>query len=784
MRSSQDVRHARRRRGLFAAVAVLAAGAVVAACAPPPEPSVGSDLAVRVPDGVGAVIGSTTTYPVTVESRGTTATTGPVAVTVVVPPGQTVTAVTGTGWTCTHDAQQATCEIADADVAAGTALPAVQVSASVADPTYVAQIYATVSSVDDVNPSNDQALGEVTVTPPVEGDQLFIQMAGALTLRSGGTITSGDVSITPASSGGLGDADHLVIDAMVGSTRVQADLERGFFTSFSGSVSVWDPRLPDGGPITVDWIGGLYGLGSTPWRSLQGVTADLRIPSLDVGGITGALANGVTFSLGLTAADYSPTPAPAAASPLSFAWNIPSAVASWNTPTRVVSGAETTLPLQIDPRGAGTVGPVTATVDLPDGLTYLGTRSGASCIQLPAVPGRLRCTLDSSLVEPLRLNLLTGLAGAVLPVPAPTIDLRVRPEQSGVPYTVTGTVNSAKMPAATASTTFSAMPPGPEVGITMTGPDQTSTLFFTQGNGVSGNQYNFAVDNVGTQTSAGSPTVTLNLPAGVTYRGVTNDTISNPLPNHRWSCSAVDQVVTCSRTNGISVTAGLVSALPSRFSVTVDVATATGPVTATANIVNSNDVDPGGASKSATATTQVAATGAPTFDVSLSNGAFTVVNRPVLQGGWTFDVTDGRLDGIHGCGSSMDFRPAVLAVPVVGPTLVPEIYANNQLCIELARTPGTNNWSGTVGTDFVTQPVFLPPPIPPEIPLPPIIGPRNVSVSAGSNTTVGGPVSGSVTGTADGTSAQLVLNGGADFTTNWRVTVPETVTCTDVLLCP
>lgn len=782
-----------RRRGrpvarLFASLAGLVmVGSVMAACTPTPEPTTGRDLAVTVPDGVSAIIGSTTTYAVTVASRGTEATTGEVAVTVVVPPGQAVTAATGIGWSCTTTAQEATCRITDADVAPGTQLPAVQVSASVADPTYVAQIYATVSSVGDANPANDQMVGEVTVTPPVTGDQLFIQMAGALTLRSGGTIASGDVSITPAASGGLGGADHLVIDATVGTTRVQADLVRGTFTLFSGPVSVWDPRLPDGGPITVQWRGALYGFGSIPWRNLQGMALDLRIPSLDAGGVTGALANGLTFSLGLTAADYSPTPAPPNEPPLSYTTNIPTVNASWDTPARAVSGAEMTLPLQIDPRAAGTIGPVTATVDVPDGLTFLGTRSGSSCINVPAVPGRLRCTLDASLSAPLRLNLLAGLAGAVLPVPVPSIDLRVRPDQSGVPYTVTGTVNSAKLVPVSTTTTFAAMPPGPDVGLTMNGPERTSTLFFTEGNGLSGNQYNFAVDNVGTATSAGSPVVTLNLPAGVTYRGVGNDPISNPpIPSGRqWSCSTAGQVVTCSRNTGISVTAGLISALPSRFWVTVDVATATGPVTATASIVNSNDVDPGGASKSATATTQVAAADAPTFDVSLSNGAFTVVNRPVLHGGWTFDITpEGRLDAVHGCGSSMDFRPAVLAVPVIGPTLVPEVFADNELCVDLVRTPGTNGWTGTVGTDFVTQPVFLPPPIPPEIPLPPVIGPRSVSVTAGSNATVGGPVSGSVAGTADGSSIQLILNGGVDFTTSWRITAPPTATCTDISLCP
>lgn len=756
---------------------------VVTACTPTPEPTTGRDLAVAVPDGVGAVIGSTTTYPVIVSSRGTEATTGAVAVTVVVPPGQSVTAATGSGWDCESAGQQATCRIANANVAPGASLPAVQVSASVADPTYVAQIYATVSSVGDVNPANDQAVGEVTVTPPVTGDQLFVQIAGALNLRSGGTISSGDVSITPAASGGLGGADHLVIDATVGTTRVQADLVRSTFTLFNGPVRIWDPRLPDGGPITVQWRGALYGFGSTPWRNLQGMALDLRIPSLDVGGITGALANGVTFSLGLTAADYSPTPAPPNEPPLSYTGNIPGLNPNWDTPSRAVSGAEMTLPLQIQPSGAATIGPVTATVDIPHGLTYLGTRSGSTCIEVPAVQRRLRCTLDESLTAPLRLNLLSGVAGMVLPVPipVPSIDLRVRPEQNGVPYTVSGTIDSAKLTPVSASTTFTAMPPGPDVGLTMNGPEQTSTLFFTQGDGIDGNQYNFAVDNVGTQTSAANPTVTLDLPAGVAFRGVGNPATS--LGNNRWGCSTAGQVVTCTRSNGIPTTS--LTSPASRFWVTVDVSTPSGPVTGAATVANSNDVDPGGPAKSGTATTQVAATNAPTFDVALSNGAFTVTNRPVLQGGFNFTVTpSGRLDAISGCGSSMDFRPAVLAVPVIGPTLVPEIYANNRLCVDVTRTAGTNTWSGTVGTDFVTQPVFLPPPIPPEIPLPPIIGPRNVSVSAGSNVTVGGPVSGSVTGSADGSSVQLILNGGQDFTTHWRITAPATVSCTDISSCP
>ena len=369
----------------------------------------------------------------------------------------------------------------------------------------------------------------------------------------------------------------------------------------------------------------------------------------------------------------------------------------------------------------------------------------------------------------------------VLPVSPESIDLRVRATTPGVPLTVSATVGSANSASQSTDTTINASPPGPEVGLTMNGAELTPNLYFREGTGLSANQYNFAVDNVGTATSA-SPTVTVTLPEGVTYRGFTNPTLQ--LGNNRFICSAAGQEVTCTRSNGVGVTS-LTSPAPG-FAIQVDVAAPTSPtVTATAALTNSNDVNPGGPDKSATATTRVAAVGAPTYDVSLSNGAFAATGRPVLEGGYAFTTTpSGRVDGINGCGTSMNYVPPVLVVPIVGPTLVPAVFADNTLCVDVSRVAGTNNFSGTVRTDFVTAPVFLPPPVPQELPLPPVIGPREVSVNADQNVTLTGLLDGAASGSADGSSLQLVLNGGADFTTSWSLTAPPEATCIDINTCP
>ena len=422
------------------------------------------------------------------------------------------------------------------------------------------------------------------------------------------------------------------------------------------------------------------GSGSQPFRNLTGTQPGLRIPTLDLPGISGAALNGVEFSLGITAGDYQPDmPNIAGQPPLTYANPGVRWAPTLDVPDRVVNGATFNLGVNLIATSGAAIGPVTADVDVPAGLDFVGAGSGTTCTAVPAVPGRQRCFLDASLNNPVGSNIVGRILGAFLPTGFPTITVQLRPTTDFTDLTVGVGVDSANSGVARTAATVNPRPPGPDVGITMNGPELTQNLWFTEGTGLSQNRYQFAVDNVGTATSASNGlTATVELPAGISYAGFTTSGLTNA---NRFSCSAVGQTVTCTRPNGISVT-GLLTPAPT-FEVLVDVAAPVAPtVTATATVVNTNDVDPTSPAKSATATTRVAAAGAPQFSVSLSTGAFSAADRTVLQGGFTYNIApNGRLDGISGCSTSRDFTPAILLVPIVGPTLVPAQYSDNTLCI-------------------------------------------------------------------------------------------------------
>lgn len=751
---------------------------IAAACStptPPTDPVLGQDLAVTVSPG-RAQLGSTATQTITVSSVGTQAAVGEVTTSVVTPPGQSIVDASGSGWTCVvaPGGAEATCTN-PGGVPAGAQLPPISVTSSVAGSLGATSTYAAVHLAGDVNPANDTGRGTSTVVPVFSQDQLYIQLAGSLNLRSGGNVTAGGLTI---SSDALGP-QTMTIDATVATTHVTASLTRAAGTLFTGPVTITDPAVQGGTPLSVSWRGDLRGFGSQPFQNLSGSQIGLRIPSLDLPGISGAALNGVEFTLGITAGDYQPnTPNPAGQPALTYADPGANWVPTLNVPSRVVNGAPFTLGVNLIASSGAATGPVSATIDVPPGLEFVGAGSGTSCTAVPAVPGQQRCVLLSSIDNPVASNLVGRILGAFLPTGFPTISVQLRPIVDFSNEQIAVRVDSANSGSAAVSATVDPRPPGPDVGITMNGPETTPSLWFAEGVGLAQNRYQLAVDNVGTATSAnGGLTATVNLPAGITYRGFTTSGLTAA---NRFTCAAAGQVVTCTRPNGVAVTS-LLSPAPS-FEVLVDVAAPTAPtVTATATVANTDDVDPTSPAKSASATTRVAAAGAAQFSVSLSNGAFAVANRTVLQGGFNYTIApNGRLDGISGCGTSRNFTPAVLLVPIVGPTLVPEQYSDNVLCINATRVPLSNQWVGTARVDFVAGPVFIPG-IPVEFP---VMQPRPVSAPAA---TLSAPVlggDGTLSGSATGANPELALNGGATYQIEWNLGQVPGVTCVDTAVCP
>ena len=104
------------------------------------------------------------TYTVTATNSGTAATTGvPVSVTDVPPVGLTITAMAGTGWTCTT---LPTCTRTDV-LAASTSYPAITVTVTVAaNATSPLLNVVNVAGGGEVNTSNDQATDSTTLVAP------------------------------------------------------------------------------------------------------------------------------------------------------------------------------------------------------------------------------------------------------------------------------------------------------------------------------------------------------------------------------------------------------------------------------------------------------------------------------------------------------------------------------------------------------------------------------------------------------------------------------------------
>ena len=139
------------------------------------QPQVGaSDLTIAKDHSPGiAIPGETVTYTVTVTNVGDLASSGTVTVVETPPPGLTVTALSGTGWSCTVSTR--TCTRSNA-LAPGASYPAITVTTSVgagAAPGTVTNT-AVVSGGGDSNSTNNTAEDPTIIAAPAPGMDLTI----------------------------------------------------------------------------------------------------------------------------------------------------------------------------------------------------------------------------------------------------------------------------------------------------------------------------------------------------------------------------------------------------------------------------------------------------------------------------------------------------------------------------------------------------------------------------------------------------------------------------------
>jgi len=181
------------------------------------QPQVGaSDLIIAKEHPGIAVPGQTVTYTMTVSNVGDAASSGAVTVTETPPAGLTITALSGTGWTCTVPTR--TCTRSDA-LAPGASYPDITVTTSVganAAPGTVTNL-AVVSGGGDFNTTNNTDSDPTIIAAPAPGMDLTIAKTHSpstvvpgqtftyfvTVLNVGSSPSSGTVTVTETPPGGL-----------------------------------------------------------------------------------------------------------------------------------------------------------------------------------------------------------------------------------------------------------------------------------------------------------------------------------------------------------------------------------------------------------------------------------------------------------------------------------------------------------------------------------------------------------------------------------------------------
>lgn len=718
---------------------VLLVGALIAFLIPAAAARAATvDLSAAVSISGDIPIGGSATSTITVSNVGADPASGTTTATLLVPANATVSSPAGTGWSCgVTTAQRVDCTSTDA-VAGGGSFPTIAVTVSGTGSPLAGVQYAIVAGGGETNTANDLARGVVRVVQPPSGaDQMYLQLAGAFGLRVGGAVDSGNLVITRDVFG----LKSVTGTATIGTTSATFNVQRQWFpTPYTGNITITSPNVQGGTPLTVPVRAGVSDGGGS--RQAWGDTGFIVIPALDLGGIIGALRDGILFDLNWTVADFSPTAPPPNVVPPTYRPPASAIGLALSAPARVQTGQAGNISANVSGIVGVTDGPITIVANAPDGLTPSGGGSGTSC---ESAGTWQVCTLNSTVTTPL------GVGGSV------SADIRFTPT---VPTTTIPLTAFADTPNDTiltngneASTVVDVRSPGPDLTVSMSGPEVTSALWFNQGS-ASSNSYAITATNVGSATS-GTVTAVLTLGPGLTF---------NSSSGSGWSCSVTTppSEVTCTRS-------GLGTSILNRSStvnVRVDADPAAQPSTTSTVVVSSpGDVAPSVPDKTASATTPTVGTNPATISYTFSNGAATLTNAPVVDGSLYVAKTGNTPTHISGCGTSRRWVPANIL------QLQPSRVDVVRLCVNLGRFLWFNSWTGSINVQDVRGPISLPPPVPSEVPP---LGSPTTTFTTGNVlmqplTQLGPNTFG---GSASATNPEYALSGGSRFTINWSVTLP------------
>ena len=428
------------------------------------------------------VVGQNATYVLDVTNVSPGATSGPITVTDLLPPGLSYVAATGAGFTCSASGQTVTCSSAgplNPGQSVGITLTVLVGAAASPSVTNT----ASVVTPGDLNPGNNSS--SVT-TPVASGVDLAITKSSSV-LVSGGT---GRFTIGVSNVGG---------GATTGTITVLDNLPVGLvFVSASGTG------------FSCSAIGQLVTCTrATPLTPGQSVTLTIVVTVTAPAGST--VNNTATVS---TPGDTNLPNNSASTGPIPVGALLPDLTVSKSITGAVLAGGNVTFSLVVRNVGGGsTTGPIVVTDTLQAGLTFVsGTGAGWSCQASGQV---VTCTSPGPLAPNASATLTIVAAVASSATSIANIATVVTPGDT------VGGNNSG-------GTGTTPVGPAPDLSIT-----KTAVGTFSVGVPAT---YTLTVSNVGAGPTVGSITVTDVLPASLTFVSA---------GGNGWSCVVSGSTVTC-----------------------------------------------------------------------------------------------------------------------------------------------------------------------------------------------------------------------------------------------
>jgi uncharacterized repeat protein (TIGR01451 family) len=712
------------------------------------------DLTISKTHPPSFAVGVANDYTITVTNSGTGNTTGTITVTDTLPASFTFNSATGSGWACTNSSGTVTCTTA-ATATANSSLPPITINVT---PTSQGTFTntATVNNATDVNTGNNTATDPTTVgaAPPPD---LAISKAHApdpMVVGTAGTITISVVNVGVGSTV-AGQWTH-VVDTVPSAFTLTA--------ASGGSGTGW-ACSKSGQTVTCDRNDALPG-GNTP-------VPDITIPVTPNTNLGSPFTNqatvynpGDTNSGNNTATDSIPVnPA-----------NAPDLTITKSHTQNFVVGQNGTYTIRVQNLGAQAVAggsTITVTENLPPSFDLVSAGGGASgwtCTNAgPATHPVASFTCNFTLAAPLGTN---AFVPNDLPVVVTPTTVTGSPFNNNVVVSpAAGETNNGNNSANDSTTVTAAA--APDLKIT-----KSHIGNFTAGQPAT---FTISVQNIGTQDTSGTITVTDNMPTGLTYVSGTGTTWTcNSAPATTMSCSSSTAFVAGGPAQTITLTVNVASSAPSSISNTASVSAPPGDSN-TANNTSTDTVTVNGIvdlaiTKSHAANFQVGVNGVYTLSVqnvgSQASSGTTTVTDTLPNGlvplsangtGWNCtiagqNVNCSRSTAISG-GQTTSITLTVQVTAAAGSATQPLL--NTATLANASDSNGANNIS--------TDPTFVTPPNTPDLAISKshtgnfVIGQNATYVLTVSNVGTGATSSTTVVSDTLPTGLTFVAGGGGGF---------------------